>query len=63
MLTREEPTGTSSLYGELASALHLDECAGPGPGTIETSAIETSDNDRAMALLGPLISGWTTPCV
>ena len=41
-----------SLYEELAiQPISTSPGLGPGPGTLETSAIETIDNDRIAGLL------------
>jgi len=41
-----------SLYRLLAAAPPgAPGATGPGPGTIETSALETIDNDRALSLM------------
>jgi hypothetical protein len=45
-MTRDAGTPTS-LYGELAERPPLSRGTGLDPGTIETNAIETIDNDRA----------------
>jgi hypothetical protein len=44
-----------SLYRLLATAPPgAPSAAGPGPGTIETHAIETIDNDRALSLIAAI---------
>jgi hypothetical protein len=50
MRTQLDEPGGSSLYGELAVEPLFESLTPTGPGTMETHAIETIDNDVAMAL-------------
>jgi hypothetical protein len=51
-LPQQNPAEHESLYPTLGVEPAFAESAmGGGPGTIETSAIETIDNDRATLLL------------